>query len=456
MSSTNSNLTAEGKKYISLIELAQASGNAKEVYSLANQLIQSDIEAPEGYYYKAITTTSMKEGWVLAERLVKISPLEAKYYLDVAEHIGRLYANAYKSEVDSMTRQIELAKKMRPDGIGTVEKQWNITRAMWKEFAPRALVVLEGFSKCISFLDPIIKKENPSGNLAFSEEDTKKAYELAKNLVRQIISVINYSLDGIGTGICHQNDCYEDIILCDDKQQTTLQEYYIKYINFFGDFSVEDCLAASKKAKRPAIARFFAEQAIKLHPSEYKCYCVGAERVAELYLKEFQSENAFIDSLAEVERDKLGTDEEPEWEEVTDLWNKFVKRAIDKIEKIGDFAMILPPLLSQKTISAEDRAKIETAKNSIAEKINKMTNVLIEGCKKNIFSAIHCKKEDNVRLKTILEKYASALGIQAKVKEKKKGGCLSTIFKLIFYIILIGVIICVVLGVIGIIGSQAK
>ena len=65
MSSTNSNLTAEGKKYISLIELAQASGNAKEVYSLANQLIQSDIDAPEGYYYKAITTTSMKEGMVV-------------------------------------------------------------------------------------------------------------------------------------------------------------------------------------------------------------------------------------------------------------------------------------------------------------------------------------------------------------------------------------------------------
>lgn len=452
MSSTNSNLTAEGKKYISLIELAQASGNAKEVYSLANQLIQSDIDAPEGYYYKAITTTSMKEGWVLAERLVKISPQEARHYLDVAEHIGRLYANAYKSEVDSMTRQIELAKKMRPDGIGTVEKQWNTTRAMWKEFIPRALVVLDGYSKCIHFLDPMIKKENPSANLTFSEEDTMKANELAKNLVRQIISVINYCLDGIETGNCHPNDCYEDIILCDEKQQKSLQEYYTKFINFFGDFSVEDCLAACKKAKRPAMARFFAEQAIKLHPSEYKCYCVGAERIAELYKEEIQAEISAIDSFAEVEREKVGTDEDEDWDEVTELWNKFAKRAIDKIDRAADFAICLPPLLSQSSFSAEAKKEIEKAKTNVAEIIDELINALSEGCKKNIFSAIHCSKEDTQALKAVLAKYASALGLKAEIKVKKKGGCLSLLVKLIVF----GILLFIALGVIGIICSQAK
>ena len=453
MSSTNSNLTAEGKKYISLIELAQASGNAKEVYSLANQLIQSDIDAPEGYYYKAITTTSMKEGWVLAERLVKISPMEAKHYLDVAEHIGRLYANAYKSEVDSIMRQIKLAHDTDKLTVeGKENEQWNQTRAKWKEFASYALAVLDGYSKCIHFLDPMIKKENPSANLTFSEEDTMKANELAKNLVRQIISVINYCLDGIETGNCHPNDCYEDIILCDEKQQKSLQEYYTKFINFFGDFSVEDCLTACRKAKRPAMARFFAEQAIKLHPSEYKCYCVGAERIAELYKEEIQAEISAIDSFAEVEREKVGTDEDEDWDEVTELWNKFAKRAIDKIDKAADFAMCLPPLLSQSGFSAEAKKEIEATKTNVAETIDELLNALSEGCKKNIFSAIHCSKEDTQALKAVLEKYASSLGLKAEIKVKKKGGCLSLLVKLIVF----GILLFIALGVIGIICSQAK
>ena len=454
--STNQSLTAEGKKYISLIELAQASGNAKEVYSLANQLIQSDFEAPEGYYYKAITTTSMKEGWVLAERLVKIAPQEAKHYLDVAENLGRLYADAYQSKVKSIMLDIKLAHDLQGSAnvLGKRNEQWDKVKVKWKEFVSYAEAVLEGYAKCISFLDSLTKKENPSNSLSFSEEDTKKANEMAKNLIRQIISVITYCLDGVETGNCHPNDCYENIILCDEKQKNSLQEYYAKYINYFGDFSIEDCLAACKNAKRPENARFFCEQAIKLHPSEYRSYCTGVERVAELYLKEFQTENATIDSLADVEREKLGTDEDENWYEVEELWNKFAKRGIDKIDKIGDCAMCLPPLLSQNDFSAEEKKSIESARMNVAEKIDEMASVLTEGCKKTIFSAIHCTKEDMAALKAVLDKYSS-LGFKAEIKEKKKkkGGCLSTIFKFILFIILIIIVIIIVAAVVG---SQGK
>jgi len=231
-------LSPEGKKLVSLINLAQAAGNNKEIYTLANQLIQQDIDSPEGYYYKAISTGNVKEGWVLWEKLKSMNPSNAIYYIEAATNLGGIYVGEYRSEVSSIKRWIQHGEEF----ADKVDNAWDECESHWPKFADNAIWSLDGYAKCIQFLDPILKIENKENSLLFSEEEREKAKQVAKNLIARMMEGISFLSEGVSTGILSS-------ISCSGTQTAKLEALQAKYQNYFGDGPVRPEKKKKEKKK---------------------------------------------------------------------------------------------------------------------------------------------------------------------------------------------------------------
>lgn len=221
-------LSSEGKKLISLIHLAQAAGNNREVYSLANQLIQQDIDSSDGYYYKAISTENVKEGWVLWEKLKSMNPRNAAYYIEAATNLGEIYISEYRREVTNINSWISHGKIFKDK----VNNAWDECESHWPKFADNSIWSLDGYAKCIKFLDPILKIENNEVSLTFSAEEYAKAKETAEILIAKMKEGINFLLKGVSTGTFSSISCSENQI----SKLTALQK---KYQNYFGETPTE-------------------------------------------------------------------------------------------------------------------------------------------------------------------------------------------------------------------------